>query len=218
MADYIIVRGDCLSSIAKRHGFASWRTIYDHPQNADFRRLRPDPNLIHPGDRVFIPEREPREESGATEERHTFRTRSERVKLMIRIQQEDGTAVAGADYRLFVRDTGEETSDVTDGEGIAEAPIGRDCERATVEVWPHGRANPERWEWEILIGELDPLECVSGQQGRLNNLGFDSGPVDGIKGPLTKAAIERFQDANGLAVDAIVGPNTRAAFREEHGI
>lgn len=37
--------------------------------------------------------------------------------------------------------------------------------------------------------------------------------VDGIFGPLTKAAVSAFQQRSGLAVDGIVGPQTRAALR-----
>ncbi|MCL1851975.1 MAG: peptidoglycan-binding protein [Peptococcaceae bacterium] len=37
------------------------------------------------------------------------------------------------------------------------------------------------------------------------------GPVDGLYGPLTKAAIRDYQYRNGLEVDGIVGPNTWAS-------
>ena len=36
----------------------------------------------------------------------------------------------------------------------------------------------------------------------------DPGPIDGVGGPKTKAAVLAFQAANSLAKDAIVGPLT----------
>jgi peptidase M23-like protein/putative peptidoglycan binding protein len=38
------------------------------------------------------------------------------------------------------------------------------------------------------------------------------GPVDGVLGPLTTAAVERFQRKHGLAPDGVAGPKTRRAF------
>lgn len=52
---YTVQRGDTLTKIANRHGFRNWRAIYDHPDNAGFKRLRPNPNLIYPGDVIQIP-------------------------------------------------------------------------------------------------------------------------------------------------------------------
>lgn len=48
-------------------------------------------------------------------------------------------------------------------------------------------------------------------QRHLAALGFDPGPIDGIRGPRTIAAIRAFQTSRGLLVDGIVGPQTRAA-------
>jgi len=53
---YVVKRGDCLSRIAQQFGFSSYRTLYDAPENADFKAKRPDPNLIYPGDVINIPE------------------------------------------------------------------------------------------------------------------------------------------------------------------
>lgn len=47
-------------------------------------------------------------------------------------------------------------------------------------------------------------------QKHLNRLGFNSGAVDGIIGPLTKGAILRMQKFLGTAQDGYVGPLTRA--------
>ena len=48
-------------------------------------------------------------------------------------------------------------------------------------------------------------------QRALKNAGFDPGPLDGISGDKTKAAIRSFQAARGLTADGIVGPLTSAA-------
>ena len=50
-------------------------------------------------------------------------------------------------------------------------------------------------------------------QRQLNELGFDSGPEDGIFGPLTDAALTEFQRNAGVNVDGIVGEATLAHLR-----
>ena len=58
-------------------------------------------------------------------------------------------------------------------------------------------------------GYPSPSRAVRSLQRKLAASGFSPGPVDGRFGPLTRTAVERFQRANGLAVDGIVGPRTR---------
>jgi peptidoglycan hydrolase-like protein with peptidoglycan-binding domain len=58
---------------------------------------------------------------------------------------------------------------------------------------------------------------VTAYQQQLADRGFDPGPVDGVKGPRTTAAVKAFQKANGLVEDGIVGPKTRAALNAQQG-
>ena len=61
MGDYYTVQqGDCLSSIAQNFGFPDYATIYRDPENAAFRKKRPNPNVICPGDILYIPDNKAR--------------------------------------------------------------------------------------------------------------------------------------------------------------
>ncbi len=54
-------------------------------------------------------------------------------------------------------------------------------------------------------------ESVRDLQRHLNEFGFGAGSADGIFGPITLRAVLKFQRANGLWVDGLVGPKTKAA-------
>jgi peptidoglycan hydrolase-like protein with peptidoglycan-binding domain len=45
-------------------------------------------------------------------------------------------------------------------------------------------------------------------QRLLRRFGDAPGPIDGLYGPLTTQAVQRFQEAHALAVDGVVGPHT----------
>jgi len=59
---------------------------------------------------------------------------------------------------------------------------------------------------------------MKGIQQALKKLGFDPGPVDGIRGRKTISAIKEFQAKNNLVVDGLVGPKTSAALFKDQGL
>ena len=60
-------------------------------------------------------------------------------------------------------------------------------------------------------GKADGVPPVRVVQRSLRKLGFEPGPLDGLYGPRTEAAVIRFQSAATVAADGIVGPQTRHA-------
>jgi peptidoglycan hydrolase-like protein with peptidoglycan-binding domain/DNA invertase Pin-like site-specific DNA recombinase len=60
-------------------------------------------------------------------------------------------------------------------------------------------------------GKADGAKQVRVVQRTLRRLGWQPGPVDGLYGPRTEAAVTRFQSAAKVAADGIVGPRTRQA-------
>jgi N-acetylmuramoyl-L-alanine amidase len=207
--------GECLSSIASDYGFDDWKVIYNYAENADFRQLRPNPNIIYPGDLLYIPDFDSGSQSGSTEQTNVFGIESSTTLLRIVIMDTKNQPVAGKRYTLEIPGVAPIDA-TTGGDGMVETEIPPTADDGILTVWHNGAAAPPII-WRLAIGELDPLETVSGQQARLNNLGFDSGPVDGIKGPLTEAAIKRFQTKYAPPVDGVVGPITRGKLKDVYG-
>src|SRR5262249_52106618 len=69
----------------------------------------------------------------------------------------------------------------------------------------------------IKIGHLDPVDKASGQQGRLNNLGYDAGVVGETDEEKFRSAVEEFQCDHGITVTVGDDAGTQAQLKEGHG-
>ena len=205
--DYVVEQGDCLESIAYRHGLF-WQTIWDHPNNATLKAKRENPNLLCPGDVVFIPDKAAKFESGATEMKHRFVRKGVPSKLRLRILDDD---VPRADERYTLVIDGKLLTGVTDRDGRIEHSIDPDARSGKLLV------GENQDEYPLCLGHLDPVEEISGVQARLNNLGFDCGPVDGLLNERTHAALKRFQQAQGLEPSEKPDAVTREKLKEFYG-
>jgi putative peptidoglycan binding protein/LysM domain-containing protein len=204
---HTVKQGDYFAKIAKKYGFSDWRTIYNHADNAELKQKRPDPNILHPGDKIVIPDKTTKEDSGGTDQRHRFRFKADTLWLRIVFKNNNNEPIANTPYRLDLE--GQTIEAQTDGDGLLEQQITPDA--------AEGHLLIQHREFLIKIGHLDPIDTITGVQARLKNLGYYGGKVDGVEGKQTLSTIEEFQCDHGLTVDGIAGPNTQAKLKEVHG-
>jgi N-acetylmuramoyl-L-alanine amidase len=205
--NYKVKQGDHLSEIAYRHGFRDFHTVWDDGANADLKARRVNPNVLHPGDIVVIPDKQRREHPSATDKGHRFVTVVPKLRLRVRLRDVNGDPLANTECELLV--DGKKKKLTTDGDGrIDEAiPITADG----------GMLIIQGEQYQLKIGDLDPIDEPSGQRARLANLGYYFGSQDDVDPVELRTAVEEFQCDHGLAVDGDCGPNTQAKLLELHG-
>ena len=212
-----VKQGECLVTIANQYGLKDYKIIYDHPKNATFKQRRPNPNIVHPGDVLFIPDKQDKQESRATTQQHRFVTPTNTVLLRIIVEDGDGRALAHKKYCLKV--AGQMLTGCTDAQGLLEQHISQDATEGELRIWlkAEDEGLPGKGHlFPLAIGSLDPVEEITGVQARLNNLGFHCGEIDGICGPHTKKALKAFQAKYRLTESGAIDATSRQKLREMH--
>ena len=221
-SNYTVQQGDYLSKIAKEHGFADYLVIWNHSENAALKKERENPNVLYPGDRLFIPDKEEKELPASTDAKHSFKVKRPRLLLRLRLENLYEKPLLNVECKLRIR--GEEFQHTTDDQGKIEQPISQGETEAFLTL-----KNPSTPVNETVIpmkiGDLNPVTKVSGQKARLNNLGYFAGTPEERDDQKERAkdemtflsAVEEFQCDHGLVVDGKCGPNTQAKLKQVHG-
>lgn len=224
MPRHTVREGDCLSSIALRHGYGRWQTVWEHGPNGALRGRRSNANQLVPDDVVEVPDKTPEDFSVATDAVHTFRVTRAVTKLKLRLQNPKGEALAAAACSLEAS-SGSPTDATSDGDGVAEFDIAADLSSATLTV-------------ELPAGPARPTPPVDGSAVPTETFKLDTEPEDtpavppppppetppplrfsltlGSLQPVaeTKGAQQRLQNLGyPCNPDGIVGDETRAATR-----
>ncbi len=210
---HIVEQGEHLSKIAKDYGFPDFHVIWDHPENAKLKEERKNPNVLFPGDEIFIPDKEEKEESGSTDKRHNFVVKKASLKLVLYLEDIFEKPIAGASCALLVN--GKASPHTTDPKGQTNQEIPLDAQEAFLVI--RDQTPFANDVIPIKIGDLHPAKEVSGQKARLNNLGYFAGDVDGTDTEALQSAVEEFQCDHGLKVDGICGPKTQEKLQTVHG-
>lgn len=220
---YTVQQGDYLAKIAKVHGFANWRNIYDHPDNAEFKQKRPNPNIIKPGDKIVIPDKTEQQMICETEKKHRFKMKSEKIEIDLELKDTSGEPLYIAKYELKTKGEKEKTytKTIEDNQnelenGCVREKISTDEEEGVLKIWLDDEDDEPDYEYQLKLGQLDPIDETTGVQARLNNLGYECGAVDDYLGPKTEQAIKTLQEEYGLKMDGIAGEKTLKKIEQLH--
>lgn len=199
-----VAEGDCINSIAEEYGFFP-DTIWNHPDNAELKRLRRDPNVLQPGDLVHIPEKDTsKAESCQTEQLHRFRRKGVPAKLKIRLLA-DNEPRANAAYRLVI--DGKVIEGETDGDGFVEQPLPPRAQVGEL-IIDLDDGGEERYQFNF--GTVDPIDTEAGQRHRLADLGYATEDLE--------EAVRAFQRDLDLEVTGQADKATRDKIAEEFGL
>lgn len=214
--NYEVKNGECLNSIASRHGYF-WKTLWDHPKNRALKDARKDHNTLLPGDKVFIPEKTMREESGTSDQLHTFRRKGVPSKLKLRLLK-DGDAKPYAGKPFVLEAGGELKNGSVAEDGGVEVPIRPETQNARLVVGEGAEAET----FDLELGMLDPPDSVRGAQQRLKNLGFLAGDPVGEWDWRSGSALSRFQgmhvvEKDGEEPSGVYDEKTMRKLQEVHG-
>lgn len=237
--DHQVRQGECLQSIASEAGFL-WETIWNHPKNAKLKNKRKDPNVLLPGDVVHLPDKQTRDESGGTEQKHSFKVKGTPAKLSLRLiktKQDDADEAVEQkpeDEWSFTEDEpvtleDEPRKDVpfhlyvdgqcvkegkTDGDGRLEAEISPTAHSGELILNP---GTSQETSIDLNLRCMDPISEPAGICKRLINLGFPCPMEEGEITPEVQLAIRAFQKQYGLPEHGEADDATKNELVTQHG-
>jgi hypothetical protein len=171
---YVIRQGDFLLKVAHKFGFDA-DTIWNDAKNDALRQVRPNPNILLPGDVLYIPDqanRTPALKPLVTGTTNTFTSHTPTLSLTCKFIGAEAATYASKAFTV------QELADLvglqTDDQGVATFPIPVTLTRATITFIETGECV------ELGIAAMDPINSLEGIFKRLQNLGHIPREVDGV--------------------------------------
>lgn len=212
-----VAQGEHFAAIAALKGHQDFLSLWNGAENEPVRSKRKTPHILLPGDEVEVGEIEQKDEQAPTEKKTRFKVSGVKLKLRLEVRTFAHDPAKKTPCTLTVE--GVEKTEDLDGSGRVERIIPNRSKSGKIVI--RDDKLPLTVENELEIGGLHPLDTVTGQIGRLNNLGYDAGELVEPKSDAEKlkfrSAVEEFQCEHALKVDGICGSGTQSKLKEVHG-
>ncbi len=241
---HVVEPGEHLSGIAARFGFRSTAPILGHPDNAELKKKRLNPNVLRPGDIVVIPDLAAKTENAATGRVNSFVAAGLIVGLNVRVEKLGGVAMADRDTVVTMAEADARGAlalnppqqPKTDAKGKVAIVISAATAEGELTVVANPKVDLADTRFRMLVGGLNPAldddtgalpvdpatgrPDASGVRARLTNLGYFAGYTERDDDQL-RWAVEEFQcdhrKSHGLKVTGELDRKTLEALRKVHG-
>ncbi len=207
---YVIRAGDYLDKLAFTRGFDAV-AVWNHPRNEALKSQRPDPNILEPGDLLYVPAPDPQTQRVIGGGDNTYSADVPRVTISLELRV-GGKPLANAS--CTVEGAVVDPPPKTDGDGKISFEVPVITRELTLCFAERGH------RFQVMIGDMDPHDGVAGARKRLAHLAFIGHDLEALgdaADEIVAAAIERFQDERGLEVTGDLDAATLEALRDAHG-
>jgi hypothetical protein len=201
---YVVRAGEYLTAIAYGRGLKP-NDVWNDPDNADLKKLRVNPEMLAPGDVLYLP---PVVRTwlplqvGSTNQ---LVAKPPKVELHVVLSDPAGQPYAGKAVHLDPQVA--EVDPTTDGTGLLKVLVPVTVKVLTATIIDDGTT------FQIRVGHLDPHDVVTGTVSRLRQLGYIGDErrllaldrpylngIDAVQSSLTRG-IAAFQEDQGSDVD-----------------
>jgi type VI secretion system secreted protein VgrG len=205
---HVVKSGEHLAQIAAQLGLDA-AAVWGHAKNADLRTLRADPHILAEGDVIWFDA----VERGALPLRpgaNPFRAHIRRMETLLRLVGPSAKPLAGEPFEAEVDGLPLQRG-ATDGEGELKVIHPCAARACTVRLTRLGKV------LRLGLGQVDPVDTVSGLTQRLAALGHYKGNPSTQLDEATSAALQAFQKAHGLGVTGKITTETTEAIVAAYG-
>ncbi|MFO0761142.1 MAG: peptidoglycan-binding domain-containing protein [Byssovorax sp.] len=204
---YAVRSGDHLAKIAHDEGLDP-DEVWNHPKNKVLRDKRKDKNILCEGDVLFLPLEEPTPLALQAGRTNRYSAVIPTVETHLSFADKNGP-FASEPYTVEGLD--EPIEGMTDRAGnlTIKAKVGAKVARVIF--------MSRRLQFDVLLGEMDPITEVSGVQLRLVLLGYLKGKAAGELDEESRDALRAFQKAKRLPVTGATDQATLDALKDAYG-
>ncbi|CAN96998.1 MULTISPECIES: peptidoglycan-binding domain-containing protein [Sorangium] len=204
--EHTVQPGEGVDKLALRFGHLP-EILWGYEPNAPLRGARESRNTLHPGDKLHVPPRRPKQIDVVPGHHYVLVRKGTMSRLRLRIEVAF-EPLDMARYLLEIPNFPTLSGPTVNGYIDVAVPASTSAVRVTIDGLPR----PIQLRLETLL----PLRSDAGVQQRLHNLGMPCGRTDGTMDDQASAVLRRFQQMVKQAPTGAIDNNVRAALWNLH--